>query len=78
MNFHNLTDAEKSGLRAADIDKNHNEPRVHFLLAQIYEAKNDPTNEAAQLREYVKYAINPADVAVAKQYLSELETKLGK
>jgi hypothetical protein len=69
----NLADAEKSGLRAADIDKNHDEPRVHFVLAQIYEAKHDPTNEAAQLREYLKYATDPDDVAMVKQYLSELE-----
>ena len=76
LNLHNLADAEKSGLRAEDIDKNHHEPRVHFLLAQIYEAKHDPTNEAAQLREYLKYATNPDDVAMAKQYLSELEKQL--
>ena len=73
LNVHNLADAEKSGLRAADIDKNHDEPRVHFVLAQIYEAKHDPTNEAAQLREYLKYATDPDDVAMVKQYLSELE-----
>jgi tetratricopeptide (TPR) repeat protein len=74
LNLHNLADAEKSGLRAAEIDKNHHEPRVYFVLAQIYEAKHDPTNEAAQLREYLKYADNPDDVARVKQYLSELET----
>lgn len=73
LNVHNLADAEKSGLRAVVIDKNHNDPRVHFVLAQIYEAKHDPTNEAAQLPEYLKYASNPDDVAMAKQYLSELE-----
>lgn len=75
LNLHNLADAEKSGLRAAEMDKNHREPRVYFVLAQIYEAKHDPTNEAAQLREYLKYADNPDDVAIVKQYLSELETQ---
>src|SRR5215469_6281005 len=78
LNLHNLADAEKSGLRAVDIDKNHNEPRVYFVLAQIYEAKHEPTNEAAQLREYLKYATNPNDVAMVKQYLSELEKQPGK
>ena len=78
LNLHNLVDAEKSGLRAVDIDKNHHEPRVHFVLAQIYEAKGDPANEATQLREYLKYASNPDDVAMVKQYLSELEKQAGK
>jgi integrase len=74
----NLGDAEKSGLRAVDIDKNHREPRVYFVLAQIYEAKHDPANEATQLREYLKYASNPDDVDMVKQYLSELEKQTGK
>jgi predicted Zn-dependent protease len=49
------------------------DPRVHFLLAQIYEAKGDRESEAAQLREYLKYASDPNDVAMVKRYLSELE-----
>ena len=73
LNLRNLAEAEKSGLRAAEIDKNHREPRVYFLLAQIYEAKSDPTNEAAQLREYLKYADNKDDIALVKQSLAELE-----
>jgi tetratricopeptide (TPR) repeat protein len=73
FNLHNLREAEKSALRAAEIDKNNTDPRVHFLLAQIYEAKGDRTGEAAQLREYLKYAIDPNDVAMVKHYLSELD-----
>jgi tetratricopeptide (TPR) repeat protein len=78
LNLHNLADAEKSGLRAVDIDKDHREPRVHFVLAQIYEAKGDSASEATQLREYLKYASNPDDVSMVKQYLSELEKQAGK
>ncbi len=69
----NLAAAEKSALRALEIDKNHTEPRVHFVLAQIYEAKGERANETAQLREYLKYADNPDDAAMVKQYLSELD-----
>jgi tetratricopeptide (TPR) repeat protein len=68
-----LQEAEKSALRALDIDKSHSEPRVHFVLAQIYEAKGDRANEAVQLREYLKFASNPDDAAMVKQYLSELD-----
>jgi tetratricopeptide (TPR) repeat protein len=73
FHLHRLPEAETSALRAAEIDKSNAEPRVHFLLAQIYEAKGDRQSEAAQLREYLKYASDPNDVAMVKRYLSELE-----
>ena len=68
-----LDEAEKSALRAISIDKDNADPRAHFLLAQIYEAKGDRTNEIAQLREYLKLARDPDDVAEIKQYLSQVE-----
>jgi tetratricopeptide (TPR) repeat protein len=68
-----LDDAEKSGLRAVQIDKDNREPRVHFLLAQIYEAKGDRANEIIQLREYLKFAANSDDATVMQQLLSQLE-----
>ena len=76
LNLHKLPEAEKSGLRAIEIDKNHREPRAYFVLAQIYEARKDPQNEAAQLREYLKYAKDPEDVAAVNRYLSGLEAHL--
>jgi predicted Zn-dependent protease len=78
LNTNKLADAEKSGLRAAQIDSKHLEPRIYFVLAQIYEAKGDFINEAAQLREYLKYAQNAGDVAMVKQYLSQLEKQPAK
>jgi len=68
-----LDAAEKSALRAISIDKENTDPRAHFLLAQIYEAKGDQANEIAQLREYLKFAKDPDDVAATKQFLSQLE-----
>ena len=68
-----LDEAEKSALRAVAIDKNNSEPRVHFMLAQIYEAKGERGKEVAELREYLKFAKNPEDVADVKQCLSQLE-----
>jgi tetratricopeptide (TPR) repeat protein len=73
LRVNKLADAEKSALRALEIDKNNTEPRVHFVLAQIYEAKGDSENEVAQLREYLKFASNPEDIAMVEQYLSQLE-----
>jgi predicted Zn-dependent protease len=73
LHLHRLPEAEKSALKAVEIDKNNTDPRVHFLLAQIYEAKGDRESEAAQLREYLKYASDPNDVAMVKSYLAKLE-----
>jgi predicted Zn-dependent protease len=78
LNLHKLPEAERSALRAVEIDKNHSDPRIHFLLAQIYEAKGDAANEAVHLREYLKFASDPRDAAMVKQYLSELEKHAGK
>jgi tetratricopeptide (TPR) repeat protein len=78
LNLRKLAEAEKSALRALELDKNHNDPRIHFLLAQIYEAKGEPSNEAAQLREYLKFATDPGDVSMIKQSLAEVEARIGK
>jgi tetratricopeptide (TPR) repeat protein len=75
LNLRNLAVAEKSGLRAAEIDREHREPRVYFLLAQIYEAKGDSANEAVQLREYLKYSDFAPDAAMVEQYLLTLERR---
>jgi tetratricopeptide (TPR) repeat protein len=72
FNLHHLPEAEKSALRAVEIDKNNADPRVHFLLAQIYEAKGDRPDEVAQLREYLKYASDPSDINMVKSYLAQL------
>ena len=64
LNLHNLPAAEKSGLRAVEMDRDHREPRAHFVLAQVYEAKGDRENEIKQLREYLKYAGDAADLAI--------------
>jgi tetratricopeptide (TPR) repeat protein len=75
LNLHNLPAAEKSGLRAIELDRDHREPRVHFVLAQVYEAKGDRENEAKQLREYLKYASDAADLSIIKAALLQLETR---
>ena len=78
LNLHNLAAAEKSGLRAVEIDRDHREPRANFVLAQIYEVKGDTAKEASQLREYLRYADNSQDVALVRQVLSKLEKQAGK
>ena len=63
---------EKAALKAAELDKAQREPRTHFLLAQIYEMQHEPEAEASELREYLKTATDPQDVAMVKKYLADL------
>src|SRR5262249_24712426 len=76
LNLHNLLAAEKSGLRGVEMDRDHREPRIYFVLAQIYEAKGDLQNEANQLREYLKYATDVTDLALVKKALQRLENPI--
>src|SRR5262249_22010514 len=48
LNLHRLPDAEKSARKAIEIDRNHIDPRVHFLLAQIYDAEGELTQEESE------------------------------
>jgi tetratricopeptide (TPR) repeat protein len=73
LHLHHLAEAEKSALKAVEIDVRNSEPRVHFLLAQIYAAEGNRTNTVAQLHEYLKYAKDPDDIAVVKNNLAKLE-----
>jgi hypothetical protein len=75
LNLRHLPEAEKSALKASEIAGNNADPRLHFLLAQIYGAEGNRLSEEAQLREYLKYATDPQDTAVARRYLAQLEAQ---
>jgi tetratricopeptide (TPR) repeat protein len=72
LGMHRLAEAEKSALKAAEIDKTNREPRTHFLLAQIYEVERKPDAEAAQLEEYLKSVSDPQEKVMVKKYLADL------
>jgi cytochrome c-type biogenesis protein CcmH/NrfG len=73
FNLNQLAEAERRALKAEELDREHHEPRVQFLLGQIYKAENDPMNAAAQLREYLKYAPNAQDSETVKKELERLQ-----
>jgi Flp pilus assembly protein TadD len=75
--FHtnNLADAKKSALQAAEIDVDHSEIPLYFLLAQIYEAEGDKANAATQLRQILKHHTDRQQEDAAKQYLAQLESR---
>jgi len=70
--LHRLAEAERSALKAAEIDRAKREPRTHFLLAQIYEIERKPDAEAAQLQQYLNSVTDPQEVAIVKKYLADL------
>jgi tetratricopeptide (TPR) repeat protein len=78
LNLHHLLEAERSALKALEIDVRNTEPRVHFLLAQIYVAKGDRPNAVAQLREYLRFAKDPDDVAMVKNNLAKFDGEVAK
>jgi tetratricopeptide (TPR) repeat protein len=78
LKLDHLPEAEKNALKAVAIDKENSEARAHFLLAQIYEAKGDSTQELDQLRQYLKLVTDPQDAAMLKKYVADLEAKAAK
>jgi tetratricopeptide (TPR) repeat protein len=76
-NLGNLSEAEKSGLRALDLGKDRQDPSIYFLLAQIYKLKGDAAREEGQIRLYLKYTHNRERAAIAKTILAKLENGPG-
>lgn len=54
FNLNNLGEAETRALKAAEIDKTHNQPLIQYLLSQIYQAKNDMAAAATYAEQYRK------------------------
>jgi cytochrome c-type biogenesis protein CcmH/NrfG len=73
FNLNQLPEAEQRALQAEVIDRDHHEPMVQFLLAQIYEAKHDSANAASHLRQYLKLAPDSQDSAKVKKGLAEAQ-----
>jgi len=73
FNLNQLLEAEKRALKAEEIDRNHSEPMVQFLLAQIYEAKHNPTDAASHLREYLELAPDSEGSDILKEHLAEIQ-----
>lgn len=75
FHMNKLVDAKKSALAAAEIDLNHKDAPLYFLLARIYDAEGDKANAAAQLRQILKYHTDQQQEDAVKQYLARLEAE---
>jgi hypothetical protein len=72
FHLHMLKEAEDCALAGLVVDKAHPDPRMYYLLAQIYEAKGDRAKEEIQLRLCLKFSTDAKHAETIKQYLSNL------
>lgn len=75
LHMNNLVEAKKSALRALDIDVNHDDPSLYFLLALIYQREGDTPNAIAQLQQFLKHPSDRQREDAAKQLLAKLESQ---
>jgi len=73
FNLNQFAEAEQQALKAEELDREHHEPRVQFLLGQVYKARNDPAKAAVQLREFLKYEPTAPDSESVRRDLAKLE-----
>jgi hypothetical protein len=73
--MNNLVEAEKNALQAAEIDVNHVEPYLYFLLAKIYEREGDSSNAIVQLQQFLKHPAGRLQEDAAKRLLARLESQ---
>ena len=73
FNLNQLPEAEKRALKAEEIDRNHSEPMVQFLLAQIYEAEHNPADAASHLRQYLELAPDSEGADILRGHLAEIQ-----
>jgi hypothetical protein len=71
--LHQFSPAEKSALRAVQDSGHDQQPEVHYLLARIFEAKNDRASEAGELRQYLKLSPHASDAALVKNILRQID-----
>lgn len=75
LHMNNLAGAKKDALRAVEIDVNHDDPSLCFLLAVIYERDGDSANAITQLQQFLKHPSDRQREDVAKQLLAKLESQ---
>jgi hypothetical protein len=67
---------QKSVSQAIAIDTEHHQSAFFFLLAQIYGEHGDLVDATLQIQQFVKFSNSRQDKDSAREYLSELQTRL--
>lgn len=68
-----LSSAETSALRGIEDNAKDHQPRLHLLLADIYEKKGDRSSEISELQEYLKRDPHGVDAAQVNTRLKAIE-----
>jgi len=75
FHMNNLAEAKKSALQAAEMNVEHDEPSLYFLLAKIYEREGDNASAIAQLEQLLKHPADRQRQDAARQLLAKLESQ---
>lgn len=75
-NLNKAPQAEKSAREAERLDTRHRFPQTNHLLGVIMAQRQDYTDAAEELRNYLKYAPNASDAAAVQSQLDQVEKLL--
>lgn len=73
LHLKQIDEAQTDAESAEKLDRWRKAPEIHLLLAQIYEAKGDRSQEISELRQYLKIEPHAPNAAVAKATLAQVE-----
>jgi tetratricopeptide (TPR) repeat protein len=66
--------AEKSALRAIDLDPNHEIPRAHLLLGSVLALKGDRTGALQHMRKYLELSPHATDADAVNALIAKIES----
>lgn len=69
---HNLPEAEKSARQGMKVDDQHQVPKLEYLLGMILAQKHEYPEASLHIRNYLKLATQPNEVADAQKQLDEI------
>lgn len=70
--LHSFPEAEKSARQGMKVDDQHQAPKLEYLLGMILVQKREYPEAALHIRNYLKLATQPAEVADAQKQLDEI------
>jgi Flp pilus assembly protein TadD len=76
LNLNRLDQAEEHAREAANMDKQHRNPRINHVLAVILAQKQDYAGAAASMRDFLKFAPNAPEAPKLREELADMEKRV--